>query len=85
MGVDKAISPNMLSHGVTLDDFWTLGKKPYMTKDGVYKKPDQNEQDAQFKSALTEEEEEKRSPPRLVILKTEVARFVDEFWPQSER
>lgn len=84
---DKALVPNKLSHGVTLDDFWMLGKKPYLTKDGVYKKYEHgaaNENDGQQKVCLTEEEEEKRPPPRLVILKSEVAKFIDRFYPRSE-
>ncbi|XP_055355502.1 calaxin-like isoform X2 [Paramacrobiotus metropolitanus] len=88
MDKDKTTSTNLLSQGVTLDDFWMLSKKPYLTKDGVYKKPEHGENDAlapqNLKLYPTEEDEERRQPPRLVILKSEVDRFIDSFYPHSE-
>ena len=75
-----------LGTGVQLDDFWMMAHKPHLNRDGVYKLTGQDEHAGHLKTdAQLEEEEEKRPAPRRVIPVSEVEKFIDHFWPRSER
>ncbi|GAU96302.1 hypothetical protein RvY_07765 [Ramazzottius varieornatus] len=84
---DEGLQPTTgsLGAGVHLDDFWMMSHKPHLTRDGIYKRSDQDDHEAHDKNEEElEAEEEKRPVPHRVILRSEVDKFIDNFYPRSE-
>ncbi|OQV22661.1 putative EF-hand calcium-binding domain-containing protein 1 [Hypsibius exemplaris] len=74
-----------LGTGVQLDDFWMMAHKPHLNRDGIYKQTGQDEHAGHLKTeAQLEEEETLRPAPRRVIPVSEVEKFIDHFWKQSQ-